>query len=160
MITRASIQLKSLDRSIGNMAITGLTASHVVYDEIWDPKKEPLDTIFGTHLYHGAGISSTPPSGSPAVGVWSGSRYTTDYRVQGNAIYAEAIYSEILFEDIGKERVKFEMCTQLVRELLKCDSIEFTMEPEPHTGNIKVRARIFATKNSDIQLLRINDIIK
>ena len=143
------------------MAITGLTASHVVYDEY-----ATLDTIsiFAASAPQGSGTFSAVPSnlsGSSFVNAdtWATKAYT-DHKIQGKPFIVEQTYPELQFQNLGPDWVKYELCKMMVEELFAKGAIEFTTEKEPHTGDVKVRARIFATENSDVRILRINNLIK
>jgi hypothetical protein len=132
------------------MAITGLNASHIIWDEIGD-------------------IPSTTTTVA-APGIWAVNPYDNrhvassvsynEHKIRGKTFVVEQTYPEMTFQNLGPEAVKYEMCKMLVAELFKSDSIEFTTEKEPWSGNVKVRARIVATENSDIQILRLNNLIK
>ena len=138
------------------MAITGLTASHVVYDEFQD-YIDISPTITTTKPGTWAVNTSDSRYGAASA---SGIASYNEHKIRGKTFVVEQTYPEMTFQNLGPEAVKYEMCKMLVNELFKSDSIEFTAEKEPHTGNVKVRARIFATENSDIQILRINNLIK
>ena len=154
MITKASIQLKSLDRSIGNtMAITGLNASHIIWDEIGDIPS--ITTVAAPGIW-----AVNTSDGRHWTASTSGIASYNEHKIRGKMFVVQQTYPEMTFQNLGPDWVKSEMCKMLVEELFKSDSIEFTTEKEPHTGNLKVRARIVATENSDIQILRLNNLIK
>lgn len=139
------------------MAIAGLNPSNIPWDEYSRPIS---DTIFSTSMSNqGPGITSASPIGSRFADAHTTQTYT-DHMIQGKTYVVEQTYPELQFQIQGPESVKTEMCKMLVDELFRRDSIEFTNEKEPHTGNVRVRARIFATENSDIQILRTNNLIK
>lgn len=138
------------------MAITGLTASHVVYDDIQDyiDISPPITTT-----KPGIWAVNTSDSRHGAVST-SGIASYNEHKIRGKMYVAELTYPELQFQIQGPESVKYEMCKMLVEELFAKGAIEFTTEKEPRTGDLRVRARIFATQNSDVQILRLNNLIK
>lgn len=82
--------------------------------------------------------------------------------IQGRPVIANFIIDEVGFQSykLSDEDIKIKLCQELAMELYKQKLIEFTKEPRHETGDIHYRARIFAVPNSDVQLLRIQEIIK
>ena len=58
------------------------------------------------------------------------------------------------------EQIKLMLCHRIAEELYKQKMIEFTKEQRPDTGDTHYRARIFAVPNTEVQLLRLQEIIK
>lgn len=83
-------------------------------------------------------------------------------RIQGWPILADYILDEIVVgkTKLSDEDIKFKLCQSLAIELYKQNMIEFTKEQRHDTGDTHYRARIFAVPNTEVQLLRLGEIIK
>jgi len=82
-------------------------------------------------------------------------------RIQGWPIIAEYVIDQIGI-DLSDEDIKYKLCEDLAIQLYKQNMIEFTKEFRawPDTGKTHCRARIFAVPNTEVQLLRLQGIIK
>ncbi len=82
--------------------------------------------------------------------------------IQGRPVIADYILDEIVIGKItlSDDDIKFKLCQELAIGLYKQNMIEFTKQQRPDTGETHYRARIFAVPDSDVQLLRIQEIIK
>jgi len=81
--------------------------------------------------------------------------------VQGEMVYSEIVMSEYellrsdsMTEDVFKEQIKLDLCYQLVQELYESKMVEFTQEQIIHNNEFVFRARIFATPDNKVQLIR------
>ena len=82
--------------------------------------------------------------------------------VQGEMLYTEIVMTEFMSskinsgmtEDEFKEHIKKELCQQLVAKLSASKMIEFTHERRVDTDELIYRARIFATPDDRVQLIR------
>jgi len=83
-------------------------------------------------------------------------------RIQGWPVLADYTLDEIVIgkSKLSDEDIKFKLCQTLAIELYKQNMIEFTKEQRPDTGDTHYRARIFAVPNTEVQLLRLQEIIK
>jgi len=81
--------------------------------------------------------------------------------VQGEMLYAEIVMTEFMSskinsgmtEDEFKEHIKKELCQRLVAKIFASKMIEFTHERRV-TGEFIYRARVFATPDDRVQLIR------
>ena len=82
--------------------------------------------------------------------------------IKGIPIYAEIEKSRSDFQDriVDEYDIKLRLCELLIQELFKNNAIEFTKEENLSMGTVICRARIFATPNNQVQLLRVNKVIK
>jgi hypothetical protein len=82
--------------------------------------------------------------------------------VQGEMLYAEIVMTEFMLSKISsgmtddefKEHIKKELCQRLVAKLFASKMIEFTHERRVDTDEPIYRARIFATPDNKVQLIR------
>jgi len=82
--------------------------------------------------------------------------------VQGEMVYTEITMSEFMSDKIKgdmtddefKESIKKELCHQLVQELYESKMVEFTQEQIIRNNEFVFRARIFATPDNKVQLIR------
>jgi len=80
--------------------------------------------------------------------------------VQGEMLYTEIVMSEYelmrnggMTPDEFKEQIKLDLCYQMVKELVASKMVEFTMQ-ETFDDTRIFRARIFATPDDKVQLIR------
>jgi len=81
--------------------------------------------------------------------------------VQGEMLYSEIIMSDYelmrsggMTEDEFKEQIKLDLCHQLAQELYESKMVEFTQEKRVDTKEFVFRARVFATPDDKVQLIR------
>jgi hypothetical protein len=80
--------------------------------------------------------------------------------IQGRPLIVNYTLGELQSHNLGDDEIKLRLCNEIAAELYKQKMIEFTKEPRHETGDIHYRARIFAVPNSDVQFLRVQEIIK
>jgi hypothetical protein len=82
--------------------------------------------------------------------------------IKGWPVTVDYVLDEITFMKSGAndDDIKFKLCQSLAVELFKDGMIEFTKEKKVDTGDIHYRARIFAVPNTEVQFLRVQEIIK
>lgn len=125
-----------------------------------------------------AGNYTITPSGSITItvgGSGSGRNYhlidpskspTTDNilsTVQGEMLYTEITMTEYdmlrkngsgMTYDEFKESIKLDLCYRMAMQLFKSKMVEFTEERRVDTNSRIFRARIFATPDTQVQLIR------
>ena len=76
-------------------------------------------------------------------------------------LYTEITMSEHEFMRSGdttpdefKELIKLDLCYQMVKELVASKMVEFTQEKRVDTDEFVFRARIYATPDDKVQLIR------
>ena len=74
--------------------------------------------------------------------------------IQGQMITATLELDEMQLLVMDDIAMKNKVLNMLVNELLSAKCIEFTKQQDPLTNNLKVRARIFATPDSQVRLIR------
>ncbi len=81
--------------------------------------------------------------------------------VQGEMLYTEITMSEYELMRSGgmtpgefKDQIKLDLCYQMVKQLVASKMVEFTEEKRVDTGGFIFRARIFATPDTQVQLIR------
>jgi len=80
-------------------------------------------------------------------------------RIQGWPVLADYVIDQIGI-DLSDADIKYKLCEDLAIQLYHQNMIEFTKEFRPDTGKTHCRARIFAVPNTEVQLLRLQEIIK
>jgi hypothetical protein len=81
--------------------------------------------------------------------------------IQGRPVIVDFKIDQIEFESLSlsDDGIKLKLCNDIAIELYKKNMIEFTKQQNHETGVTHFRARIFAVPNSDVQLLREQEII-
>lgn len=74
--------------------------------------------------------------------------------IQGQMITAQLDLDELQFTIMNDTDIKSRLIHSLCMELLSAKCIEFTKQHDVATNTIKVRARIFATPDTQIRLIR------
>ena len=81
--------------------------------------------------------------------------------VQGEMLYTEITMSEYelmrsggMTPDEFKDQIKLDLCYQMVKQLVASKMVEFTEEKQVDTDSRIFRARIFATPDTQVQLIR------
>lgn len=82
--------------------------------------------------------------------------------IKGWPVTVDYVLNEIMFMEANSsdDDIKFKLCQNLAVELFKGGMIEFTKEQRHDTGDTHYRARIFAVPNTEVQFLRVQEIIK
>jgi hypothetical protein len=91
-----------------------------------------------------------------------------DYAVAGDCIQVQSTVSDFNFmradltisDQEYNDFIKMQMCQLLVEELMKSKYIEFTSEYIHHKDTKIFRARIFATPDAQVRMLRQLKVIK
>lgn len=126
------------------MTIQALTAS-----QINSLTATPYDTLTGPLSITNGGIAGTITS----INVM-------DHTYQGKMVTAQHTISDVDVEmmkmSIGefKDMIKKELLHKLLDEIVKSNLIEFTSQSDVATGHTHYRARIFATPDAQIRLIR------
>jgi len=86
----------------------------------------------------------------------------TTHAIQGKSVVVNFMIDEYtaMKNKLSDEEIKLRLCNEIAAELYKQKLIEFTREQSNITGDIRYRARMFAVPNTDVQLLRLQEIIK
>ena len=81
--------------------------------------------------------------------------------VQGEMLYTEITMTEYelmrsggMTPDEFKDQIKLDLCYQMVKQLVASKMVEFTEEKQVDTDSRIFRARIFATPDTQVQLIR------
>jgi hypothetical protein len=82
--------------------------------------------------------------------------------IKGTPVVVNFMMNEFIAMEnsLSDAEIKLRLCNEIAAELYKQNMIEFTKEQRADTGDIHYRARIFAVPNTDVQLLREQEIIK
>lgn len=89
-----------------------------------------------------------------------------NYSLAGDCFKTELVIDEqtlmeyIISEEELKESIKKQLCAKLVDELTKSKYVEFTCEENRSTNKKIFRARIFATPDAQVRMLRQIKAIK
>ncbi len=125
------------------MTIQALTAS-----QINSLTASPYDTLTGPLSITNGGIGTITN-----INVY-------DHTYQGKMVTAQHTVSDVDVEmmkmSIGdfKDMIKKELLIKLLDEIVKSNLIEFTSQSDVATGHTHYRARIFATPDSQIRMIR------
>jgi hypothetical protein len=86
---------------------------------------------------------------------------TNNHIIRGTPVVVDYMIDELSATkaSFSDEDIKLNLCHLIAGELYRQNMIEFTKEVTA-IGNVHCRARIFAVPNSDVQLLRLQEIIK
>ena len=87
---------------------------------------------------------------SPGIGVYAPNIET----IQGQMITATLELNEFYMSKMDDVDMKNRVLNMLVNELLSAKCIEFTKQQNIATNTITVRARIFATPDTQVRLIR------
>ena len=126
------------------MTIQALTAS-----QINSLTASPYDTLTGPLSITNGGISGTITN----INVY-------DHTYQGKMVTVQHTISDVSAEMMNmnmgdfKEMIKKELLHKLLDEIVKSNLIEFTSQSDVATGQTHYRARIFATPDSQVRLIR------
>ncbi len=126
------------------MTIHALTAS-----QINSLTTSPYDTLTGPLSITNGGISGTITN----INVY-------DHTYQGKMVTAQHTVSDVDVEmmkmSMGdfKDMIKEKLLHKLLDEIVKCNLIEFTSQSDVATGHTHYRARIFATPDTQVRLIR------
>jgi hypothetical protein len=81
--------------------------------------------------------------------------------VQGEMVYTEITMSEYelmrsggMTPDEFNDQIKLDLCQQMVKELVASKMVEFTQEQLIRNNEFVFRARIYATPDDKVQLIR------
>lgn len=74
--------------------------------------------------------------------------------IKGQMFTAELQISSYDSIYLSDDQIKEQLITELVKELRRSDCIEFTRQYSPLAEHVTVRARIFATPNNQVQIIR------
>lgn len=74
--------------------------------------------------------------------------------IQGKMIGVTKIYDNRQILLISKDEIKRQIALNLVHEMMKNGSIEFTQKRDPLHENVMIRARCFVVPNTQVQILR------
>lgn len=89
---------------------------------------------------------------------------TQEYHIQGKPVSVERTLSSSMVNSMDlaqlQDVIKETLCQMLVQEMLKEKLIEFTSQYIPQTDEKVFRARIFVTPDTQVRILRIEEIIK
>ena len=117
----------------------------------------------------GTSVLNLPTNGnitavSNAYDIFNTAVNTYDYKIQGQALYAEHVVSDYTMataiEVTELERMARERLTALMlQEIVKKQMVEFTKMKNPD-GSIVFRARMFVTPNDQVRILRLAKEIK
>ena len=125
------------------MTIQALTASQI-------------DTI--TAINHPYSLSIGPGPNSITGGIQTVNIH--DHTYQGKMVTAQHTVSDVDVEmmkmNMGdfKDMIKNELLHKLLDEIVKSNLIEFTSQSDTATGHTHYRARIFATPDAQVRLIR------
>jgi len=75
-------------------------------------------------------------------------------KIQGQMVTAKIDYSIYDMQVIDDVAMKTHLINQLCMELLSAKCIEFTKQQSPGADTVTVRARIYATPDSQVRLIR------
>ena len=126
------------------MTIQALTAS-----QINSLTASPYDTLTGPLSITNGGISGTITN----INVY-------DHTYQGKMVTAQHTVSDVDVEmmkmSMGdfKDMIKEKLLHKLLDEIVKSNLIEFTSQSDVASGHTHYRARIFATPDSQVRLIR------
>jgi hypothetical protein len=87
---------------------------------------------------------------SPGIGVYAPNIET----IQGQMITATLEIDEFQMSHMDDVDMKNKVLNSLVNELIAAKCIEFTKQHDVATNTTKVRARIFATPDSQVRVIR------
>ena len=85
-----------------------------------------------------------------------------DHTYQGKMVTAQHTVSDVDVEmlkmNMGdfKDMIKEKLLHKLLDEIVKCNLIEFTSQSDVATGHTHYRARIYATPDSQVRMIRKN----
>lgn len=125
------------------MTIQALTAS-----QINSLTASPYDTLTGPLSITNGGIATIT------------SINVNDHTYQGKMVTAQHTISDVSVEMMNmnmgdfKEMIKKELLHKLLDEIVKSNLIEFTSQSDTATGHTHYRARIFATPDAQVRLIR------
>ena len=125
------------------MTIQALTAS-----QINSLTASPYDTLTGPLSITNGGIGTIT-----SINVY-------DHTYQGKMVTAQHTISDVSVEMMNmnmgdfKEMIKKELLHKLLDEIVKSNLIEFTSQSDAATGQTHYRARIFATPDAQVRLIR------
>lgn len=93
---------------------------------------------------------------------------TQTYAIAGDCIQVQEVVSDFNYmradssfsEQQYNDFIKMQLCRLLVDEMMKSKYIEFTSEYNPNKDSKIFRARIFATPDAQVRLLRQLKVIK
>ena len=126
------------------MTIHALTAS-----QINSLTTSPYDTLTGPLSITNGGISGTITN----INVY-------DHTYQGKMVTAQHTVSDVDVEmlkmNMGdfKDMIKKELLHKLLDEIVKSNLIEFTSQSDVASGHTHYRARIYATPDSQVRMIR------
>ena len=78
----------------------------------------------------------------------------TTYAIQGQMITAQLDLDELQYTVMDDTDIKSRLLSALAIELLSAKCIEFTKQHDVATNTMRVRARIFATPDTQVRLIR------
>ena len=119
------------------------------------------DSILGIRIIPSVSAAASasgltfPTTFSPSNVVSNTAYKTPDDLIQGKMFVAQSTISQYEFEQFPAGEIKRKMILQLAEVMLNQDCIEFTTMKEPNAmDQVKVRARVFVTPDSQVRLLR------
>lgn len=126
------------------MTIQALTASQI--NSLTAP---PYDTLTGPLSITNGGIAGTITSINVMDHTYQGKMVTAQFTI----FDSDEKICKMPTGDF-KEYVKQELLQKLLQEMMKCNLIEFTSQSDVATGHTHYRARIFATPDTQVRLIR------
>lgn len=78
--------------------------------------------------------------------------------IRGKMVTVSQTFSDLDLSMLNDKELKLHMLYELCKELEKTNHVEFTRMVEPHTGNYVVRARIFATPDEQVRMIRLRGV--
>ena len=103
-----------------------------------------------------ATVSVTSPSTGYTINGDSIGPYTSNVvgTIKGQLVEVSRKIPAVSFKDSDPEAVKLAMVRDLAEELIKNKLVEFTRQEDQSTHVITIRARIYATPDDQVRLLR------
>jgi len=77
-----------------------------------------------------------------------------EYIIQGKMLTTSLTMSPYEAEQMNEHEMKTLLISQMVREIMDANCIEFTKQQDFANDEVIIRARIFVTPNDDVQLIR------
>jgi len=97
-------------------------------------------------------IDASAITATPSIGIFPPA--STDYIIQGQMLTTSLTMSPYEAEQMNEHEMKTLLISQMVREIMDANCIEFTKQQDFANDEVIIRARIFVTPNDDVQLIR------
>ena len=115
--------------------------------------QDELKKLYAITTQSGFNVTNSVDSWS-AHNIVASSLPTTSYAISGQMLIASAEYSEYEMRHFTDDAIKYRLSQLIADQLYASKYIEFTKQIDQNSGMTYIRARVFVTPNSDVQILR------